>query len=116
MKKAVLGALSTLLVAGHIMAQGPSGMIVSSNQSDELSGEEYCEQYLGGYIGTISMKEDGVLHLSLIGCDPTTRAIGHAFMAIGKDDPRYQYFIDHAGGLSVGETKRMPAFPPLDNG
>lgn len=59
-------------------------------------------------IGTAELKEDRTLIFKLFTND---RGIsGHAMKIIKPDDPQYQYYLDHIGGIKVGEYKNIPPF------
>lgn len=60
-------------------------------------------------IGVATMRNDGtiVLHLRAEGPD----AIGDARIEYPPSHERYQYVLDHLGGLRPGEDKPVPPFP-----
>lgn len=62
-----------------------------------------------GFIGTASLEEDGTLRLDLRR-NFETRINFHRILRIQRDNPRYQQYIDHIGGISPGERKGIPAW------
>jgi hypothetical protein len=64
----------------------------------------------GDNIGTATMSADRTLHLNLrsVGCDGA-EAIGS--VNYKTDDPHYFEVMKHIGGIKVGESKPVTAWP-----
>jgi hypothetical protein len=61
-------------------------------------------------VGVASMEKDGSLRMQY-------RSIDHGMVAeaqelVPKDDSKHKQYLDHLGGLKVGESKPIPEFPP----
>ena len=62
------------------------------------------------YIGTASMRPDGMIQLQLRATDGSG-TVGDALLTYPRNHPDYQMILDHLQGLSPGEQKPVKAFP-----
>ena len=61
-------------------------------------------------IGMATMRDDGTIVLQLRAEGPSG-IIGDGRMEYPPSHARYQYILDHLGGLTPGEQKPVPPFP-----
>jgi hypothetical protein len=61
-------------------------------------------------LGTATLQEDGTLRLDLQR-NYDTRTNFHKVLLIHQDNPRYQQYLDHIGGIELGERKPIPSWP-----
>ncbi len=61
-------------------------------------------------LGTATLQEDGTLRLDLQR-NFETRTNFHKVLLIRRDNPRYQQYLDHIGGIELGERKQIPSWP-----
>ena len=61
------------------------------------------------YIGAATMEDDGTIVMQLV-VEDGQGTIGDLVLTIPPLDPEYEEVLDHLGGLSVGESKFVPAY------
>ena len=61
-------------------------------------------------IGSAQMKPDGTIILQLRAEDGSGRR-GDAVLTYPVAHPRYQFILDHLGGIKPGEDKEVPPWP-----
>jgi hypothetical protein len=60
-------------------------------------------------IGVATLREDGLLEVMLRAESSSgSPVVGDAMFVYKKQDPQYNDYIRHVGGLTKGETKEIP--------
>jgi hypothetical protein len=80
---------------------------IDDDDDDDIEDEDDGEES----IGTATLREDGTIHLRLIGKEDDGTH-GEALIVVTPKEARYQRILAHLGDIKPGQSKRVKPFPP----